>query len=127
MSDSDQSSGDTDRPFDLRRTGWTVEDCVELVEDLGDDPEAQYYYTTYSDVFHTTPECPHIQDSEHLHVSGLRSDLNGPLVAGANRVVGPTDEYCDLEECSWCEENGGWHPMEHPNREQSVDPDTDQN
>ena len=112
----------TDRDFDARRTGWTIEDCVEDVREMGDDPEGQFYYTTYSDVFHTTPRCPHISDSESLHVAGIRSLLNGPLRAGANRVVGPSDEYCDLRECSWCGENGGWHPMEHPERDRSATP-----
>jgi len=93
---------------------------------MGDDPEAQFYYVTYSDVFHTTPRCPHIQDSKNLHVTGLRSNLNGPLKAGANRIAGPTDEYCDLRECSWCEENGGWHPMEHSDRDRHVDMDSSQ-
>lgn len=101
----------------LTKTGWTVEDLVEEVTDMGDNPEAQYYYATYSDVYHTSPRCPHIQDSETLHVTSLRWRLNGPLRAGANRVVAATDEHCDLRECSWCEKNGGWHPMEHPERE----------
>lgn len=105
--------------FDPYQTGWTIDDCVEKVEELGDDPEAQYYYTTYSDVFHTSPECPHIQESANLHVTGRRSRLNGPLIAGANRVAGPTDEHCDLRECGWCEEHGRWHRMEHPNRDRS--------
>lgn len=111
---------DRAKSYDGRKTGWTIDDCVEEVESLNDDPEAQYYYTTYSDVFHTTPRCPHIQNSESLHVTGLRSRLNGPLVAGANRVAGPSDGHCDLEECSWCEENSGWHPMEHPDRDRSL-------
>jgi len=115
----------TEQSFDPRRTGWTIEDCVEEVESLGDDPEAQYYYTTYSDVFHTSPRCPHIQDSESLHVSGTRSQLNGPLVAGANRVAGPSDEHCDLRECGWCAKNGGWHPMEHPDRSADADGDSE--
>jgi len=119
---SDHSTGDTEPTFDARRTGWTVEDCVEQVRDMGDDPEAQYYYTTYSDVFHTSPQCPHISDSESLHITGRRLNLNGPLMAGVNRVAGPSDEYCDLRECSWCEENGGWHRMEHPDKERSVEP-----
>ncbi|SIS06737.1 hypothetical protein SAMN05421809_3691 [Natronorubrum daqingense] len=110
------SSDDTDRKlptdWDLTKTGWTIEDCVEEVEEMGDDPENQFYYTTYSDVFHTTPKCPHIQDSENLHVTGLRSDLNGTLMAGENRVAGPTDEHCDLRECGWCSKNGGYHRME---------------
>ena len=118
-------TGDTERPFDARRTGWTVEDCVEAVEDMGDDPEAQYYYTTYSDVFHTSPRCPHISDSESLHVASVRSDLNGPWMAGANRVAGPSDKWCDLRECSWCQKNGGWHRMEHPDKERSVGPETE--
>jgi len=102
--------------WEMTKTGWTIEDCVTEVEEMGDDPEAQYYYVPYSDVFHTSPDCPHIQDSENLNVVGLRSHLNGPLMAGANRIAGPTDEFCDLEECGWCEEHGGWHRMEHPER-----------
>jgi len=103
--------------WDLTKTGWGIDDLVEEVEKLDDDPQEQYYYATYSDVFHTSPDCPHIQESENLHVAGLRSNLNGPYMAGANRVAGPSDDHCDLRECSWCEENGGYHPMEHPDRD----------
>lgn len=124
--ESGMSEYDAERTFDARRTGWTIEDCVDEVRDMGDDPEAQYYYTTYSDVFHTSPQCPHISDSESLHVAGMRSSLNGPLKAGANRVVGSSDEYCDLQECNWCEENGGWHPIEHSGNEHSAAPGSDQ-
>lgn len=88
--------------FDPRKTGWSVEDCIEVVEELGDDPERQYYYTTYSDVYHTSPACPHIQDSENLHVTGMLSSLNGPYRAGAHRIVSPMDDGEDLDECSWC-------------------------
>lgn len=108
---SDESSAGLTQ-WDLTKTGWTVEDCVESVEEMGDDPENQYYYTTYSDVFHTTPRCPHLKGSENVHVTTFRSDLNGPLMAGENRVAGPTDEHCDLRECGWCEENGGEHRLE---------------
>lgn len=118
MTADDQLGGEVEY-LRLGVTGWSVEDCVEVVEDFGDDPERQYYYTTYSDVFHTTPRCPHIQDSENLHVTGLRSHLNGPYVAGANRVAGPSDDHCDLRECGWCQENSGFHPMEHPNRDKA--------
>jgi hypothetical protein len=109
--------------WSLTKTGWSIEDCVREVEDMGDDPECQYYYTTYSDVFHTTPRCPHIQHSENLHVASTRSSLNGPLRAGANRVVGATDEWCDLRECGWCEQNSGYHNLEHPNRDRRADKD----
>jgi hypothetical protein len=103
--------------WEMTKTGHDIDYLVDVVEDLGDDPECQYYYATYSDVFHTTPRCPHLEGSENLHVTGLRSNLNGPLKAGANRVAGPTDEHCDLRECSWCEEHSGYHNLEHPNRE----------
>lgn len=121
---SEQPRDETTR-FDYRYTGWTIDDLVEEVERFGDDPEEQYYYVTYSDVFHTTPRCPHIQDAKTLHVTGQRSRLNGPLMAGENRVAGPTDEHCDLRECGWCEENSGYHPMEHPDRGRSKHEDTD--
>lgn len=91
---------------DGRHTGWTIEDCVEEVEALGDDPEQQFYYTTYSAVYHTTPRCPHLQDSERLHVAGRLSNLNGPRVAGATRVVSAVDGGEDLDQCSWCEAHG---------------------
>ena len=120
---ADNNSRDTSRTFDPRRTGLTIDDCVEDVVKLGDDPEAQYYYTTYSDVFQTSPRCPHIQDSEALHVAGTRTSLNGPLQAGAHRVVGSSDEYCDLSECNWCEAHGGWHPHEHPDRDRTDNSD----
>lgn len=112
-------SNDDMLQIDGRRTGRSIDDLVAEVEAVDEHPENQYYYTTYSDVFHTTPRCPHLKDSNRLHVAGKRSDLNGVLVAGANRVAGPTDEFCDLRECGWCEQNGGYHRMEHPDREKS--------
>ena len=87
------------------KTGWTVEDCVEDVEDLGDDPERQYYYVRYSDVYHSTPRCPYIQGSNNLDVFGMLSDLNGPYRGGANRVISAVDDGEDIDLCSWCQEN----------------------
>lgn len=92
--------------FDARKTGWTIEDCVQDVEKMGDDPYRQYYYVTYADTYHTDPDCPHIQHSESLHVTGRLSTLNGPLVAGENRIASHHDD--DLEECSWCAARTDW-------------------
>lgn len=96
-------------PHDPRRTGWGMAAILERGLFATDDPENQYYYTTYSDSFHTSPYCPHIQDSERLHVTGMRSDLNGPYMAGHNRVASASEDHCDLEECSWCQRHGDRH------------------
>jgi hypothetical protein len=88
------------------KTGLTVEDCVEDVEEFGDDPERQYYYVSYSDVYHTSPRCPHIQQSDNLDVAGRLSGLNGPYRGGANRVISAVDDGEDIDQCSWCAENG---------------------
>ena len=83
--------------FDARRTGWTVEKCVEeCIERFDDDPYRQVYYTTYSDVFHTDPDCPYLEGSESLHYAGHKYNFNAPNCTGASRVPS------DLQKCSWC-------------------------
>lgn len=113
--------------WDMLKTGWSAREiALEYLKDEdpdAKDPEHIYYYTTYSDVFHTTPRCPHLEGSDNVHATHLRSNLNGPIKAGANRIVGPSDEHCDLRECSWCEENGGYHPLEHPNEDRHPEAD----
>jgi len=84
--------------MDPRKTGWDVEDLKEECRDMGEDPYKQVYYATYSDIYHDDPDCPHIQDSENLHVASNVHRLDGPYKAGANRVAPD-----DLELCSWCE------------------------
>lgn len=96
--DNTDNSGKERTRLDARRTGWSIDDILNELEKWGDDPENQYYYTTYSDVIHTSPECPHIQDSERLHYAGMPSSLNGPYSAGAHRFTS------EMDECSWCEE-----------------------
>lgn len=91
--------------IDGSRTGWTIEDCVGEIESWGDDPEKHFYYVSYSDIYHTSPDCPHIQNSERLHVAERLTQLNGPLIAGANRVVSPIDGGEDIDQCSWCEKH----------------------
>lgn len=86
--------------FDPRVTGFTIEDLVEEAHEDGDDPYNLVYYTTYSDIYHTNPECPHIAESERLHYATFISNIDGwPLVMGGDRFA---DE---LDECSWCEDS----------------------
>lgn len=83
--------------LDSRRTGWTVEKCVtECVDRYGDDPYRQAYYTTYSDIYHTDPDCRYLDGSESLHYGGSKYDFNVPNCTGDSRTP------WDLEECSWC-------------------------
>lgn len=98
---SDRQDAETERKaFDARRTGWTVEDIVEECHEHGYDPYNQHYYTTYSDVYHTNPECPHIADSERLHYATDVTSLDGyPWATGCFR------DAREFDECSWCAGN----------------------
>jgi hypothetical protein len=69
------------------------------VEDF-DNEWANYYYVPYSDVYHTSENCPHIKNSENLVAGSAMYHLDGPLRAGGYRVA-----MNDLEKCSWCESN----------------------
>jgi len=97
-------------------TGHSIEQLVETVKEHGDNPQAQYYYATYADVFHTSPDCPYIQNAKNLHVAGRKSQLNGPYISGANKVIMAGDNDSGVKECSWCQKHGGWHPHEHPDK-----------
>ena len=87
--------------FDARRTGWTVEKCLSELAEYDDDPYRHVYYATYADNYHTDPDCPHIQDSENLHLGNSVHDFAAPWCLG-NRVPR------DLDECSWCASRTDW-------------------
>jgi len=96
--------------FDARRTGWTIEDCLsELEEFERDDPYRQVYYATYSDKYHTDPDCPYIQDSESLHYAASVHDFAAPWCLGHRTPM-------DLEECSWCASRSDWKFDGHRDR-----------
>lgn len=107
MTDRAGSEGESRRTFDARNTKTTIEDAIEEIEEWDDDPERHFYMTTYSDVVHTTPRCPHLQNAERIHYSSMRSNLNGPYCAGHTRGVGPTEEhdFGGVSTCSWCKNN----------------------
>lgn len=88
--------------FDPRRTGWGIEDIIEECERHDWNPYNQVFYTTYSDIYHTNPDCPHIQNSERLHYASSIGSLDGiPLAMGGHRFAN------ELDECSWCVSNNG--------------------
>lgn len=88
--------------FDARKTGWTIEDCLSRLAEYDNDPYRYVYYTTYSDKYHTDPDCPHIQESESLHVGNSVLDLDkGPYSNGHQDPI-------HFEECSWCASRSDW-------------------
>jgi len=87
--------------FDARKTGWTIGKCLNKLAEYDDDPYRHVYYSTYSDHYHTDPDCPHIQDSESLHLGNSVHDFAAPWCLGS-RVPR------DLDECSWCASRTDW-------------------
>ncbi len=88
--------------FNARKTGWTIEDCLSRLAEYDRDPYRHVYYTTYSDIYHTDPDCPHIQNSESLHIGKGVLDLDkGPYSNGYQDPI-------HLEECSWCATRSDW-------------------
>lgn len=83
-------------------TGYTVEDHVEELKSNGKDPYDHIYYTTYSWVYHTNPECPHLTGSDRVWVA---SSLYNLSLFPEPYVTGPKDVIHDLDECAWCANN----------------------
>lgn len=87
--------------FDARKTGRTIEQSLAELAEYDDDPYRHVYYSTYSDYYHTDPDCPHIKDSESLHLGRSIHDFAAPWCLGHRTPR-------DLEECSWCASRTDW-------------------
>jgi hypothetical protein len=104
-------------------TGKTAQDHAENVREDGGDPTEVVYYTTYSDRYHTHPECPHLEGSDRVWCAGslyLLSTMPEPY------CTGPKDTLFEVECCSWCEENSGRCSTDSGDENRSVDTATDQ-
>lgn len=81
--------------FDARRTGWSIDDHLEDIENDGYSEVSEFiFYITYSGVYHTNPDCPYLKGSKSIHRAS--SHIHLPEIW----CTGPQDQ---LDECSWCE------------------------
>lgn len=82
--------------FDARRTGRTAQDHVQEIErDFDSDPEDFVYYVTYSETYHTDPDCTYLEGSESVHCARTKHGLSEIYGTGGR-------DARQLEECSLC-------------------------
>lgn len=86
------------------KTGRTIDDHLSEIEGGSHpDPDDWIWYVTYSDVYHTSHECPHLAQSDSVFRAG---GLHSLSMAREPGLKGPRDPLTDMDECGWCADRG---------------------